>query len=298
MSAVPYNTPTRPMHAHTRTGKTFKNLLIWVLLIVLGFFMILPLFWVLSTALKGTSDIYHIPPEFFPKEFHFENFVTGSQTIQFGLHFINSLIITSLSVIGAVLSSMLVGFGLSRIRFPGRRVWFYLFVGSMMFPAIVGVFPLFQLFRRLGFVDTWIPLILPAWLGNPLFIFLARQFYLSIPFDVDEAAKLDGANYWQIFTRIMVPLTQPLWITMMIIAFQSSWNDYLNPLIYLISDTKWPLALSMATFSGSFAGVSTTRWNLFMATNLLYMLPPLIIFFLAQRYFIEGLGSLGNTGRK
>jgi ABC-type glycerol-3-phosphate transport system permease component len=135
-------------------------------------------------------------------------------------------------------------------------------------------------------------------LGNPLFIFLARQFYLSIPLELDEAAKLDGANQLTIFTKIMIPLTRPLWITMMIMAFQASWNDYMNPLIYVTSDSKWPLSLSMATFSGSFAGISTTRWNLFMATNLLYMLPPLIVFFLAQRYFMEGLGSLGTTARK
>ncbi len=284
--------------AYSGSSPKIGKYLLWVILLALSLFMLLPLFWVVSTALKGNSDIYKFPPAFFPSEFHFENFINGPETIAFSAHFLNSVIITVLSVTGSVLSSMLVGYGLSRIRFPGRKIWFYLFVGSMMFPAIVGVFPLFRLFKSLGMVDTWLPLILPAWLGNPLFIFLSRQFYLSIPFELDEAAKLDGAGHWAIFTRIMLPLTRPLWITMMIIAFQASWNDYMNPIIYLFSEAKWPLSVSMATFSGSFAGVSTTRWNLYMATNLLYMLPPLIIFFLAQRYFMEGLGSLGNTSRK
>ncbi len=298
MSASTLSFPPAKFNLRARLSGRFGKAALWVLIAALSIFMLLPFLWVIATALKGNSDIYKYPPVFIPKEFHFENFIIGPQTIQFPEHFLNSLIIALLSTLGAVLSSMLVGYGLARIRFPGRKIWFYLFVGSMMFPGIVGVFPLFHLYQSIHFYDTWLPLILPAWLGNPLFIFLAHQFYLSIPLELDEAAKLDGANQLTIFTKIMVPLTRPLWITMMIMAFQASWNDYMNPLIYVSSDSKWPLSLSMATFSGSFAGISTTRWNLYMATNLLYMLPPLIVFFLAQRYFMEGLGSLGTTARK
>ena len=270
----------------------------FALLIVLAIVMILPLFWVITTALKSNNDIYKTPPDFFPNEFHFENFWNGFQAINFGRLFLNTMIITVLSVIGGVVSSMIIGYALARIKFPGRKIWFFLFIGSMMFPSIVTLIPLFRLYLSINWYDTWLPLIVPAWLGNPFFIFLARQFYLTIPYDLDESAKLDGAGHFTILTRIMAPITKPVWITMAIMAFQGSWNDYLNPLVYLQSAEKWTLSIGMATFSSTFAGVANTHWNLYMAANLLYMLPPLIFFFLAQRYFVQGLGSLGNISQK
>lgn len=292
MSAVPLSVPKR------RSIRSRPATITWYLAVAaISVLMLIPFFWVITTALKGTSDIYRIPPQFIPSEFHWENFARGVEAINFGRLFVNSTIITLVSTVGAVASSMIVGYGLSRIRFPGRKLWFYLFVGSMMLPAIVTLIPTFRLFLALGWYDSWLPLIVPAWLGNPLFIFLARQYYLSIPYEIDEAAKLDGADHWTIFSRIMVPMTRPLWITMAILAFQASWNDYLNPLVYLPSDDKWTLALGLASFSGSFAGVSTTQWNLYMATNLLYMLPPLLLFFVAQRYFMTGLSALGGSSR-
>ena len=220
------------------------------------------------------------------------------ERINFWRLFGNSAIIATLSTVGSVGSSMIVAYGLARIRFPGRRLWFYLFVGSMMFPSIVSLFPLLQLYINLNWYDTWLPLIVPAWFGNPFFIFLARQFYFSVSRDLDEAAKIDGASHWTIFTRIMIPLTTPVWITMAIMAFQASWNDYFNPLVYLVSEEKWTLPLGIASFNGAFAGVSSSSWNQFMAVNLLYMLPLLLIFFAAQRYFMTGLGSLGTTSRR
>ncbi|MCU0495582.1 MAG: carbohydrate ABC transporter permease [Chloroflexaceae bacterium] len=283
----------RPLARRPAT-RLLGNSLLYLVLIVISVVMLLPFFWMLSTALKGNSDIYKIPPDLLPREFHWENFGAGVAAINFGQAFVNSSIIALVNVVGSVCSSMLVGYGLSRINFPGRKVWFYIFVGSMMFPPIVSLIPMVRLYIGLGWYDTWWPLVLPAFLGNPLFIFLARQYYLSIPTALDEAAKMDGASHWTIFTRIMVPLTRPVWITMMIFAFQATWNDYLNPLVYLISEDKQMLSVNMASFAGAFAGVSTTRWNLYMATNLLYVLPPLLLFFAAQRYFMEGLGSLGT----
>jgi multiple sugar transport system permease protein len=272
---------------------------IWYLVVsVLSILMLFPLLWMVTLALKGGNDIYKLPPEFFPKEFHWENFFLGAESINFTRLFSNTVIIALLSTLGSMLSSMLVGYGLARIRFPGRKLWFYCFIGSMMLPAIVGLIPLFNLYQTIGWYDTWLPLFVPAFFGNPLFIFLARQYYMGIPFSLDEAARLDGASHFTIFTRVMFPLTRPVWITMIIMAFTAAWNDYLNPLVYLYSDDKWTLSLGMASFAGSFAGVATTKWNYYMATNLLYMLPPLLLFFVAQRYFMQGLGSLGNTVTK
>jgi ABC-type glycerol-3-phosphate transport system permease component len=179
---------------------------------------------------------------------------------------------------GGVLTAMMAGYALARLRFPGRKLWFYLFVGSMLLPGVVGLIPLFQLYKSIGWYDTWLPLIVPAFLGgNPLFIFLARQYFLAIPYSIDEAAKIDGAGHLRIFVSVMLPLTRPAWLTMAILAFQASWNDYLNPLVYLYSSGKWPLSVGMAAFVSPFAG-KTPDWSYYMATNLLYMLPPLIIF--------------------
>ncbi|QBD75997.1 carbohydrate ABC transporter permease [Ktedonosporobacter rubrisoli] len=269
----------------------------YIIVILLCVGMLLPLLWMLTIALKGDNDIYRLPPQFFPSEFHWNNFIDGIQAIHFERLFFNSVVITLLNTIGSVISSTIVGYGLSRIRFVGRRVWFYIFVGSMMLPGIVSLIPMFRLYLQINMYDTWFPLFLPAFFGNPLFIFLARQFYLTIPYSLDEAARIDGAGHFTIFTKIMLPLTRPVWITMAIMAFTATWNDYLNPLVYLYSDTKWTLSLGMASFAGAFAGVTTTKWNQYMATNLLYMLPPLIIFFVAQRYFMQGLSALGTSSQ-
>lgn len=271
----------------------------WYLLcILLSILMLFPLFWMITIALKSTGSIHELPPQLIPHEFHFENFIIGPEQIHFPTLFLNTVIISVLSTAGSVLSSMLVGYGLARIRFPGRRIWFYIFVGSIFVPPLIGLIPMVRLAINLGLYDSWLPLILPSWLANPVFIFLFRQYAMSIPFSFDEAAKMDGANHWTIFWRIMVPLTRPVWITMAILAFQGSWNDYLSPLVYLVTDNKFTLSLGMASFAGQFAGVAVTQYNYFMASNLLYMLPPLILFFVAQRYFMQGLGALSSVSQK
>jgi multiple sugar transport system permease protein len=257
--------------------------------------MVLPLLWMITIGLKGRSAVFEVPPRLLPAEFTWSNFVDGPKAVNFPQLLGNSLVITTLSVLGGVMTSMMAGYALARIRFPGRRVWFYLFVGSMLLPPIVGLIPLFQLFKSIGWYDTWLPLIVPAFLGgNPLFIFLARQYFMAIPYSIDEAAKIDGAGHLRIFTQVMLPLTRPAWITMAILAFQASWNDFLNPLVYLYTPEKWPLSVGMASFISAFAG-QTPDWSAYMASNLLYMLPPLLIFFVAQRYFIQGLASLGTA---
>lgn len=260
--------------------------------------MVVPLLWMITIGLKSRTAVFDIPPKLLPHEFHWSNFINGPQVIHFPRLFLNSMIITSLSVLGGVMTAMMAGYALARLRFPGRKLWFYLFVGSMLLPGVVGLIPLFQLYKSIGWYDTWLPLIVPAFLGgNPLFIFLARQYFLAIPYSIDEAAKIDGAGHLRIFVSVMLPLTRPAWLTMAILAFQASWNDFLNPLVYLYSSGKWPLSVGMASFISPFAG-KTPDWSYYMATNLLYMLPPLIIFFAAQRYFIQGLGALGSTNQK
>jgi multiple sugar transport system permease protein len=256
--------------------------------------MLLPLVWMLSIALKTNGDINQIPPTFFPKEFDWSNFVNGPNQIDFYRLLMNTAIVTVASTIGAVASSMVVGYGISRIEFPGRKLWFALISGSLFVPGIVGLIPLQHLYISTGLIDTWVPLILPAFFGSPIFVFLARQYYQSIPRYLDESALIDGANHWTIFTKIMLPITKPVSITIAIMSFQLAWNDYLNPLVYLQTQTKFTLSLGMASFLGDTAG---SQYNYYMATNLLFMLPPLALFFLAQRYFMEGIGSLGTISK-
>ncbi|WP_410784742.1 carbohydrate ABC transporter permease [Kribbella sp. C-35] len=260
--------------------------------------MVVPLLWMITIGLKSRTAVFDIPPKLLPHEWTWSNFINGPKAIHFPKLLLNSFVITGLSVIGGVMTAMMAGYALARLRFPGRKTWFYLFVGSMLLPGVVGLIPLFQMYKSIGWYDTWLPLIVPAFLGgNPLFIFLARQYFLAIPYSIDEAAKIDGAGHLRIFVSVMLPLTRPAWLTMAILAFQASWNDYLNPLVYLYSSGKWPLSVGMASFISPFAG-KTPDWSYYMATNLLYMLPPLIIFFAAQRYFIQGLGALGSTTQK
>ncbi|MBO7744378.1 carbohydrate ABC transporter permease [Paenibacillus sp. MWE-103] len=263
-------------------------------LLILSVSMIYPVLWMITIALEGSGGMFKVPPEWFPHEFHFNNFVNGAKEIDFGRVFLNSLAISVTVTIGQVISSLFIGYGIARIPFPGRKLWFYFFIGSMMLPSIVSLIPVFYVFAKIGLFNTWWPILIPAFFGNPFFIFLCRQFYSAIPYSYDEAAKIDGANHFQIMTRVIVPASIPLVVTMIILSFQGSWNEYLQPLVYLQDQKKWPLSVAVASFSGSYG----TTWNHFMAVNLLYMLPLLILFFAAQKYFMQGLGSLNNSGLK
>lgn len=274
-----------------RIGKAVR----YAVLIILVIPMVLPLFWMLSTALKTNSAVFSIPPQWIPKEFQFSNFTDGLEQIDFWRRFLNTMIIAILSVVGQIMSSILVGYAIARLRFPGRKLWFYLIVGSMMLPGMVSLIPMFNLYNKLGWYNTWLPLIVPNFLGAPFYIFMTRQFMSTIPVSFDEAAKIDGASRFQILSKILVPMSKPLIATIMVMQFQGTWNDYLSPLIYLVEPEKWTLSLAMGQFMG---GTYGTKWNLFMAADLVYMLPMLILFFLAQNYFMQGLGSMNSSGIK
>ncbi|SDT35128.1 carbohydrate ABC transporter permease [Microlunatus soli] len=284
----------RPMALSRRVPLLLSRIAWYALCGLLAVSMLLPLVWMVSIALKGNGDINQLPPSFLPREFQLSNFVHGPAQIGFYRLLLNTMIVTVVSTAGAMVSSMVVGYGISRIDFPGRRFWFALISGSIFVPGIVGLIPLQHLYINLGLIDTWIPLILPAFFGSPIFVYLARQYYQSIPRYLDESATIDGAGHWTIFTKIMIPLTKPVWITVAIMSFQMSWNDYLSPLVYLQSAEKFTLPLGMASFLSDTAG---SQYNYYMATNLMFMVPPLVLFFLAQRYFMEGLGSLGTIAK-
>ena len=230
-------------------------------------------------------------------------FATGGSTLQtlFGIPYwlctmIIAVFIFVIVCFGQVCSSMSVGYALARLRFPGKKVWFYLIVGSMMIPGMVTVIPVFRLWAACGFYGTWWPMIIPAFLGAPFQTFLAKQFMSGLPKSYDEAARMDGASRLQVLLKVIGPMCKPLIAVIAIQSFQGAWNDYLTPLLYVISKPeKWTLSLAVGRMTSSTYG---TQWNLFMAADVVYMLPILILFFFCQKYFMEGLGSLNSSGIK
>ena len=258
--------------------------------------MLFPLLWMLTTALKDNAAVFATPPQWIPKVFMWENFTIGLKQIDFWRRFANTALISVLYTIGSVCSCMSLGYAISRIKFPGRKIWFYCIVGSMMIPGMVTLIPVFKFWTAIGCYGTWWPLIIPGFLGAPFQTFLVRQYLSTIPKSYDEAARIDGANRLQILLKVISPMCKPLIATIAIQGFQAAWNDYMNPLLYLVQKKeKWTLSLAIGRMSGSTYG---TEWNLFMAADLMYMLPILILFFFCQDYFMQGLGSMNNSGVK
>lgn len=268
--------------------------LAYLLLVALGLVMIGPFLWTIGTSLKSAGEIFTYPPSLYPSHPHPSNYVELFQTVPFFLWLRNSVIVTVGTTIGAILSSMLVGYAFARLRYPGRDFFFTVCIATMMLPGIVTLIPSFILFRYLHWIDTFLPLIVPSWLGVPFFIFLARQHFRTIPREYDEAARVDGASSWRIWWSVMLPMSSGIIGAIVIYSFIWSWNDFLAPLIYLNSVTNQTLALGLRSLQNFY----NTRWDLIMAGSVLMTLPMVGVFFAAQRLFIEGMSSFsGLAGR-
>ncbi len=253
-----------------------------------------PLLWMLSTALQPSGSALTFPPQIIPQSFHWDNFGRALAAAPLGLYLLNTLTIFVGAVLGALVTGSLAAYAFARIRFPGRDALFVLVIATIMLPAVVTLIPQFIEFRTLHWVDTFLPLIVPTWLGGGAFnIFLLRQFFMTIPYELDEAARLDGAGHLQILWRVLLPLSKPALATIVVFSFVLHWNDFLGPLIYISSANKQTLALGLYSFVGEYA----THWNLLMAASFLMVLPVLVIFFAAQRYFVRGLQFTGMGGR-
>lgn len=273
--------------------RRLHRIIVYALLIGLSWIFILPFMWMISTSLKQSQDVFTFPPRFLPTSFEWRNYIRGWTVMPFNTFLMNSLIVTLANVVGNLLSCSIVAFGFARLRARGRDFLFLLVLATLMIPREVTIVPTFILFTKFGLVNTLWPLILPAWFGYPFFIFLLRQFFMSIPHDLDEAARIDGASSWRIFTNIIVPLSKPALGTVAIFAFIGNWNNLLDPLIYLRSTEKFTLALALNLFHGQ----HLTEYNLLMAVSIIQLLPILIIFFLAQKFFVRGVALSGMGGR-
>ncbi|MCL4859108.1 MAG: carbohydrate ABC transporter permease [Caldilineaceae bacterium] len=270
-----------------------KELFLYVALIALSVLYLLPLYWMISTSLKRTGSEMVIPPQWIPNPIVWSNYVDVFVQVPLTLYIRNSTIITLTATLLGVLTASLAGYGFARLRFPGRNFFFTLCIASLMLPEIVTLIPEFILFRRIGWVNTFLPLIVPWSLAGSAFaVFLFRQYCLTIPLELDEAARVDGAGTLRIWWTIIVPLSKAVLATLAILSFIHHWNEFLRPLIYLGRPELRTLAIGLRAFRGEYQ----LAWNYMMAVALIMLVPILVLFFLAQRQFVQGIVMTGIKG--
>lgn len=278
--------------ARRRLLGALRKVMVYGLLIGGGLIFAFPFYWLVTTSLKPVDMIMADPPQWFPNPIAFSNFAELMDTAPV-LHWVrNTVIVTFLGTIFYTASSVLAAYGFARHPFPGSRVLFFVVLATMMMPGHITIIPRFILFRELGWLDTLLPLIVPTLFGSAFYIFLLRQFFLTIPRDLDEAAELDGANTLQILWDILLPLVRPAVVTVALFAFIEQWSDFLEPFIYLSSPENLTLQVGLRWFSTQYG----TQFHLMMAGSVLAMAPVVLLFFFAQKQFIQGITLTGLKG--
>jgi multiple sugar transport system permease protein len=269
-----------------------RGIVIHILLIPAAVVFLMPFLWMLSTSLKPDSQLYAYPPIWIPHPFQWANYPKTVTFVPFFLYLRNTLIIALSSMVGVVISSSLAAYSLARIRWPGRNILFLMTIATLMLPFQVTLIPVFLVFKNLGWVGDFRPLILPQFFGYAFYIFLLRQFFSGIPMELSEAARIDGANEWRTFWSVILPLAKPALATVAVFQFIRSWTDYQNPLIYLNDQNLYTLQLGLQQYSSQYG----REWGLLMAAAVLISLPPIVIFFLTQRTFVQGVTLTGIKG--
>jgi ABC-type glycerol-3-phosphate transport system permease component len=268
----------------------------YLLLIFIAMIFITPLLWLVSSSLHSLDGVFQVPFRWIPEKVQWQNYSDVNELLPFGKYLLNTVFIAALVIVGTVLSSTLVAYGFARLSFRGRDKLFGLCIATMLLPGQVSIIPLYVLFSKLGWVDTFLPLIVPAFFGSPFYIFLLRQFFLSIPYEYDEAAIIDGASRFRIYWNIILPLSRPAVATVVVFSFIGTWNDFFNPLIYINSFEKATLTLGLNLLKTQIIGTGVTQWHIIMAASVLVLIPNIIIFFLAQRHFMKGINVGGLKG--
>jgi multiple sugar transport system permease protein len=286
---------TVPFHQTRRFNELLHNIVVYSLLIALSILFIFPFYWMVSTALKAEHNVFIWPPQWIPDPVMWSNFkeALSNPQLPFLLFFRNTMILEIGIIVGRLISCTLIAYGFARLEAPGKNVLFAILLATLMLPAAVTQIPRFILFNKIGWVNSYLPLIVPAWFGEAYAIFLMRQFFMTIPRELEEAARMDGANFLQIITKIIVPLSMPVLTVILILSFKDIWNDFFTPLLYLNDLTKYPLSVGLAYFSGQFR----VQMSLLMAASVVVLLPLLIVFFVAQKAFVEGISLTGLAGR-
>lgn len=280
--------------ARTRKAVTYA------VLIALSCVSLVPLLWMVSTALKPIEETMVNPPQWIPSQMMWENFgkaVTyDADKLGFDpmvVYARNTLFVCLLSVLGTVMSNAVVAYSFARLKWPGRDLIFAITLATMMVPFPILMVPLFQQYTEFGWLGTFRPLWVASWFGSAFSIFLLRQFYRTIPFELSEAAKLDGCSEWGIFTQVILPLAKPALAVVALFSFMGNWNDFLGPLLYLQSQDMMTLAVGLRSFQSQAGG---TAWNLLMAASTMVILPVVVLFFFTQKTFIQGIATTGLKG--
>jgi len=294
--------PVPLIHSSARRQRQTSRIIFYALLTIGALASMIPFYWTVISSGKAIQELYRYPPTFWPEHPQYiANYTEILSKYPFGRWFINSFYVTFMALLGTVISATLVAYGFARFRVPGRDIFFFITLATIMLPVEVTLIPTYLLFKQFGWIDTYYPLIVPAWFGGGAFnIFLMRQFILGIPYDLDEAAKIDGANSLRILWQIIVPLCKPAIATMVTLGFIGQWNNFLYPLIFINSEQKYVVAVGLnylqtALTQGS-ATVERPEDNLLMAASLMVTAPCLILFFVGQRYFIQGIVTTGIKG--
>ncbi|HEX5414849.1 MAG TPA: carbohydrate ABC transporter permease [Chloroflexota bacterium] len=283
-----------PSVRSARRGQVLPKVVLYAVLIVLSLTFLMPLLWMISTSLKDTAQTYTVPPIWVPWPMRFQNYPEALVAQPFGTFFLNTFEYAFFSGIGAILSASVVAYGFSRIPWKGRDVLFFVCLCTMMIPFQVRMIPLYLIFRNLHWLNSYNPLIIPAYFGSAYYIFLLRQFFMTIPHELSEAARIDGAGEIAIFWKIILPLARPAIAVVGLFQCIDAWNDFIGPLIYLNQPNLFPVSLGLQRFLGQF--VEKLAWPYLMAASTVVIAPVVIVFFFTQRTFIEGIAVSGIKG--
>ena len=278
--------------ARRRKFPSLEAVTLYVILTVLAILFVLPVFYLFMGAFKAESELFRVPFKWLPDKFILDNFSNMFQSIPFMRYLKNTMIIVAFNIVGSLLSCSLVAYGFSRLRWPGRDKVFILVLITMILPYQVTLVPLFLMFTKIKWIGTFLPLIVPCFFGNPFFIFLLRQFFTGIPQDISEAARIDGASEFTIFSRLILPMAKPALTTVALFAFIRSWNDFLGPLVFLGRDELYTLSLAASMLKSNL----DPNWSVLLTLGTVMILPVLLIFFVMQKYFIQGIAMSGIKG--
>jgi ABC-type glycerol-3-phosphate transport system permease component len=296
-TALTKATSTRKAHLHQPVVISWlREILKYSVLLVLSVTYVLPFFWMISSSIKNDAQVYVVPPIWIPNPAFWDNFVNAWNSQPFNLYVFNTVVRYAVPYMFAtVLSSAIVAYGFSRIKWPGRDILFYVCLATMMVPFQVQMVPLFIIFKQFGWINTFLPLVVPAFFGSPVYIFMLRQFFRTIPAELAEAARIDGANEFGILFRIILPLSRPALVVVAMFSFIGAWNDYLGPLIYVHDKSKLVLALGVENMRRAmmFNSTISNAYPYLMAVSTIVVLPILIMFFFGQKTFIEGISMTG-----
>ena len=284
---------TRPYLTRSIQSRKFKQVVFTVLLIIASLVFLIPLYWMIITALKTQGDILRYPPSLWPNPVTFENFPRAFNALPFGRFYFNSFVIVIINTIGTILSSSLIGYGFARYQVPGSNIIFGVLLATLALPDEIFLIPVFLLFKRLGWLNTILPLVVPAYFGNAFYIFLFRQYMRGIPRELMDAAIIDGASQLGVFVHIVAPLSMPVFATVTVFNFLYKWNDFFAPLIYLQKVNQMTVAVGLSYFKGQ---QMVTDWGALMAASLVSIIPVLVVFVIAQRYLVQGITTTGLKG--